>query len=683
MMQRMLADPWIVQSLMAAVCRSKFLTDAAEAAAAASTQPALVQTWGGATWSRIHAEGFNLLKTEAATVNLEKLGISGEGGAYAVKVEVPDRTVVRLTAGTNMDDEQLLFAMVNATGSFVKPTLHYPTEYENPAMFILDPNSRGGGGGEGAAGQPASPSEDPMDALLMPGGVFSHTTHKDYYVLLQPRREPRTEDNEKEEECPSFSVDLAAAPAASLLEWLSTGAGGQRCEEILPQGTVEVGADGHATQTLKGSFTSESKTHSVHFRVTVKSNVNVTLLHNFLAADFLVTIRRTRDGKSEKEEAMEVVATSEDNVFVLGTKDANKQAAAGDLASPMMSIHDVGAVIETRLDPGMYVVQIQEHMLREYPKLAREQEASVPLLCADFLWDLSVRPLSDHHESLKDEATREAASSSETGRSTDDEVVERNDGGRGPAAGREQQEEIVATPVSEPETDLGTLMEEQPYRRPGELDRAFRRRYQEWRNKMQRMTSKSSSSPPSSPSSPSSVADASSAQASERCAADSCGCASGGGSSCVAIGRCTEHEYGNAVSGTYTKVLCSCPDNFEGARCERCKSGFVDWPQCNPDPDASSGRILGTKGNHQRGVGGGGRGRVVDEDGIVDDPTLKDVEEQRHARTPVLIAYVLTVTACLAVLAAILVHLRKKTGQRRQVRGRDGQAVYAYRDDGL
>uniref|UniRef100_A0A6V3QDF9 EGF-like domain-containing protein n=2 Tax=Lotharella globosa TaxID=91324 RepID=A0A6V3QDF9_9EUKA len=617
--------------------------DAAEAAAAASTQPALVQTWGGATWSRIHAEGFNLLKTEAATVNLEKLGISGEGGAYAVKVEVPDRTVVRLTAGTNMDDEQLLFAMVNATGSFVKPTLHYPTEYENPAMFILDPNSRGGGGGEGAAGQPASPSEDPMDALLMPGGVFSHTTHKDYYVLLQPRREPRTEDNEKEEECPSFSVDLAAAPAASLLEWLSTGAGGQRCEEILPQGTVEVGADGHATQTLKGSFTSESKTHSVHFRVTVKSNVNVTLLHNFLAADFLVTIRRTRDGKSEKEEAMEVVATSEDNVFVLGTKDANKQAAAGDLASPMMSIHDVGAVIETRLDPGMYVVQIQEHMLREYPKLAREQEASVPLLCADFLWDLSVRPLSDHHESLKDEATREAASSSETGRSTDDEVVERNDGGRGPAAGREQQEEIVATPVSEPETDLGTLMEEQPYRRPGELDRAFRRRYQEWRNKMQRMTSKSSSSPPSSPSSPSSVADASSAQASERCAADSCGCASGGGSSCVAIGRCTEHEYGNAVSGTYTKVLCSCPDNFEGARCERCKSGFVDWPQCNPDPDASSGRILGTKGNHQRGVGGGGRGRVVDEDGIVDDPTLKDVEEQRHARTPVLIAYVLTV----------------------------------------
>jgi len=66
------------------------------------------------------------------------------------------------------------------------------------------------------------------------------------------------------------------------------------------------------------------------------------------------------------------------------------------------------------------------------------------------------------------------------------------------------------------------------------------------------------------------------------CLPDSCGCTQFSTKShCIAIGYCSSSPEGNG------KVVCSCPHNFDGPRCDSCKAGFINYPECRSDCNPS------------------------------------------------------------------------------------------------
>eukprot|EP00466_Bigelowiella_natans_P003940 jgi/Bigna1/131488/aug1.14_g6196 len=368
---------------------------------------AVVQSWGGDDWSRIHADGFNILRTSAPAIELSQIGIKGAGGAFAVRVHAQTRTVLRITAGTNMINEQLLYAVVNATGSFVYPTAHYPTQFENPALFVLE----GRRSGSGRASSGSSSSGDPMDSILWEGirgqPIIKTATPHDYYILFQPKRKSRNDDeqgggdtnaasssssgdskgNNRElgrdgSPCPLFTLDLAAAPADELHEWVKTppsGSTSAQCVEKLPVTYMRIDrTTGIGSQSLKGIYTSRSITATVDFTLSRPSQVNATLVHNFMTGDFVVTlVRMPQEGggggrssssagsKASSVAAMDTIATSEDNVFVFDRTAAIQQARHP--SHPMLESHDVGAMISEDVYPGKYQLRIKEHTLRHFP----------------------------------------------------------------------------------------------------------------------------------------------------------------------------------------------------------------------------------------------------------------------------------------------------------------------------
>jgi len=718
-----------------------------------ANQAALVQSWGGPMWSRVHADGFNIVQTNAKAVALETLNIRGEGGAFLVRVSAKVPTTVRITATTNKRDEQLLYALVNATGHFVTPTAHYPTDFENSALFVIgyeDKHVTQGVVSDFSNALNDDVASDPMDADLARRFEYTGATSKsDFYMVLQPRRTPRNDANfhEESQSCPLFSVDMAAAPVHELYEYLSIPHKNQdSCREVAPAQEVMLDAQGQGSQAVRCFYTSKSESMKVRFRLTHPSLVNATLLHNFLSSDFVVELIR------EEEEAEEgnVIALSEDNVFVFGESDRPEEEMPNLThdSHPMIASNDVGCVISKSLNPGSYYLQITEHTLTHYPNLVG---AGLKLLCVEFLWKLDIIRIDGvstsayAEESVSASASGSGAAASATTSSerqeptgsppqpsppssqssvdeADDDMQSLlNDVDPVPETTRYDRSNDGPTRrrrrigrSSEPESEEPRGYNENQIKRPE--DNAYHRRRDRRRARGQWDSSPSSHPEPEPEPEPdpevesearSTYSDRPDASNSGRtrtrrkmrreergvreewvppppetevagrvvsCREDSCGCKRGSTAGiCQSIGSCSVHTYSN-VYGDHQKILCNCPENYEGSTCQRCKRGFDHYPDCTPVNRGGASDGPSFIGKNRRGSGGSDSDETLPE-------TPPEIEGTRP-RMPVLVAYALTVTACLCVLTAILVHLKKKS-KISQVRDKEGIAVYTFRDDGL
>mmetsp|Transcript_8361 Transcript_8361/g.12546 ORF Transcript_8361/g.12546 Transcript_8361/m.12546 type:complete len:2207 (+) Transcript_8361:120-6740(+) len=537
-----------------------------------------LQTWGGDDWSRLYAKGFNHIVTEANPVSLKRLGINGEGGAFAMRMRSPKKgsLFVRITAVTNSRKEQLLYAIVNSTGSFVTPTSHSPTSVVNPAFFLLEGSSVGSHGSPEASG-------DPMDALITGTGVTPDSLKHDYYLLLQPRRITREskEWTEGEEECPEFSLNLAAAPAHEIAEYLieGPGDGSWKCEEILPA-PFTIPENGIFSETTSLRYTSDTSAIHLSFEVKVKSQVNLYVYHNYLLGDFVLSLAYVMpDGE------MRPITSSETNILEFGKK-AELQIAnsARHDSHQMLAETDVGAAIhELDVEKGKYEIQISENSLSRFPKTFTNEHK----LCVDALLAVDIKPKAPL-----------AQRSVETSKH---DYLEQNSL---EVAGKEDTVEVE------------TKEDEEEHRL--------------------------------------------------MCQQDSCGCTYDNGI-CTPIGRCSVHQYGE-MGRIRDKILCTCPKNFDGSRCQRCQSGYNRYPECVPEFEKESSSNIA--------INNSGRDTVIEH---LKAP--KEVEDSRP-HLGILLAYTLAIVACMFVLIAIMLKLQNRN-RYFVVRSRDGDGIYSYRDDGL
>ncbi|GAB5356527.1 hypothetical protein AAMO2058_000297400 [Amorphochlora amoebiformis] len=567
----------------------------ASAAYEEGSKKTFLQTWGGNGWARVHANGFNLVRTGAAAVALAQMKIRGEGAAFAMRIQAPPRKggfIVRVSASTNSAKEQLLFALVNASGSYIPPTVHSPSSRVNPAFFIL------GDAPKAAGEEETRVSGDPMDELLGDGrGVLSSTTSRDYYLLLQPRRRIRSETVD-DEECPLFSLDLAAAPESEIHNWMKNGppSSDWKCEEITPNApTIPIGFTQKITSEAFGRYTSATKGISIKFQLHKEAEINVTILHNFLLADFTLSLLKLpKEGSADKPPA--TLATSSDNVFTFGKDDNPEAMSAGGESHVLLAEQDVGAALMAQITDGDYELLISEHTLKEH------RNGPEDILCVDFFFSMDIVPV----ERLFNPTSKP----------------------------RPEPEPTKSQIRAETNENEGSASEVEDL--PGERDDGH----------VSEQTLPPSPLPQTSPSEPA------------NCKPDSCGCKYGPDGECQAIGSCSIHSYGS-YGRVETHLLCRCPKNYDGPRCEECARGYKAYPDCI----ATMKAVI--KPLHP---------------GLLSNVVPQGVD--KRPRIVVLMAYTLTVVACLFILVSIFVHLRKRRSLAK-LYSRDGASVYTYREDGL